>query len=196
MWKQPVILKQALRGPKFELTDYAQYLADRNDSSLMKAEGQKGTRTGTSSSAMKTAAAKASSSTTSKELDPELIKWAGSMLGIEALRRTRKRTFDEIAELIEENVSVSQMRQWNAPLKFGMRNISQSSWKAEWAVRALRQIINAQDDGLMHCSMDLVRANDGTLEYVAKESVEKFKAEGKACLVWNQLASPGAELQA
>ena len=77
----------------------------------------------------------------SKELEPELIKWAGNMLGMDALCRTKKRTFDEIAELIEENIPVPQMRQWNGPLKIGMRNISQSTPKGEWAMRALRQII-------------------------------------------------------
>lgn len=32
-FKQPIILKHALRGPKFELTPYAQYLSDQNNES-------------------------------------------------------------------------------------------------------------------------------------------------------------------
>ena len=33
--------------------------------------------------------------------------------------------------------------------------------------------------------MQKVRANDGTIEFVAPESIDKFKSEGASCLVWN-----------
>jgi tRNA A-37 threonylcarbamoyl transferase component Bud32 len=57
------------------------------------------------------------------------------------------------------------------------------------AYKALRKIINSQcnDAELIHCGMRKVRANDGTIEFVAPESAEKFKIEGRSCLVWNQL---------
>lgn len=35
-FKQPVILKHALRGPKFQLTPYAQYLADQNNDAFQR----------------------------------------------------------------------------------------------------------------------------------------------------------------
>ena len=55
--------------------------------------------------------------------------------------------------------------------------------------KALRQMINAQcrDMELQYCGMKKVRANDGTIEFIAPESVDKFREEGKACQVWNQL---------
>ena len=59
------------------------------------------------------------------------------------------------------------------------------------AYKALLKIINSQcnDAELIHCGMRKVRANDGTIEFVAPESADKFKIEGRACLVWNQLAN-------
>ena len=58
--------------------------------------------------------------------------------------------------------------------------------------KALRQIITSQcnDKELMHCGMQKVRANDGTIEFVSPESTEKFKVEGSKCLVWNHLEQP------
>ena len=55
--------------------------------------------------------------------------------------------------------------------------------------KALRQIVNNQcgDMELQYCGMEKVRANDGTIEFVAPDSVAQFMAEGKACLVWNKL---------
>ena len=38
-----------------------------------------------------------------------------------------------------------------------------------------------------------VRANDGTIEFVAPESAAKFKAEGSKCLVWNKLVDPSLQ---
>jgi hypothetical protein len=62
------------------------------------------------------------------------------------------------------------------------------------AYKALRQIINSQcgDKELIYCGMQKVRAHDGSIEFVAPESAERFKAEGKACLVWNRLSGAGA----
>jgi hypothetical protein len=40
-FKQPVILKHALRGPKFQLTPYAQYLADQNNEALQREASKK-----------------------------------------------------------------------------------------------------------------------------------------------------------
>ena len=59
--------------------------------------------------------------------------------------------------------------------------------------KALRQIINQQcrDQELTYCGMQKVRADDGTIEFVAPESVATFKAHGKACLVWHTLEAPG-----
>ena len=64
--------------------------------------------------------------------------------------------------------------------------------------KALRQIINSQcnDRELIYCGMQKVRANDGTIEFVAPESIDKFKAEGKACLVWNKIQEGDPALDA
>ena len=40
------------------------------------------------------------------------------------------------------------------------------------------------------------QANDGTIEFVAPESIDKFKAEGKACLVWNKIQEGDPALDA
>lgn len=40
-FKQPVILKHALRGPKYQLTPYAQYLADKNNAAVQRAASKK-----------------------------------------------------------------------------------------------------------------------------------------------------------
>ena len=54
--------------------------------------------------------------------------------------------------------------------------------------RALRQLVVGQcdDPDLLRCGLEKVRAQDGTVEWVAPESKERFVREGKACLVWNQ----------
>ena len=56
------------------------------------------------------------------------------------------------------------------------------------AYRALRQLVVGQcdDPDLLRCGLEKVRAQDGTVEWVAPESKERFVREGKACLVWNQ----------
>ena len=41
------------------------------------------------------------------------------------------------------------------------------------------------DPDLLRCGLEKVRAQDGTVEWVAPESKERFVREGKACLVWN-----------
>ena len=55
------------------------------------------------------------------------------------------------------------------------------------AYRALRQLVVSQcdDPDLLRCGLEKVRAQDGTVEWVAPESKERFVREGKACLVWN-----------
>ena len=56
------------------------------------------------------------------------------------------------------------------------------------AYRALQMLIDKQcgDKELLHCGLEKVKANDGTVEWVAPESKERFVKEGAACLIWNQ----------
>ena len=39
---------------------------------------------------------------------------------------------------------------------------------------------------LLRCGLEKVKAVDGTVEWVAPESKERFVKEGAACLIWNQ----------
>ena len=56
------------------------------------------------------------------------------------------------------------------------------------AYRALQMLIDKQcgDKELLHCGLEKVKANDGTVEWVVPESKERFVKEGAACLIWNQ----------
>ena len=55
------------------------------------------------------------------------------------------------------------------------------------AYRALQQLVEHQcnDPLLLQCGLEKVKADDGTVEWVAPESKERFIKEGAACLVWN-----------
>ena len=56
------------------------------------------------------------------------------------------------------------------------------------AYDALLQIVREQcgeTQKLKYSGMDKTTAKDGTIEWVSKESVEKFIEEGSKCLVWN-----------
>ena len=46
-------------------------------------------------------------------------------------------------------------------------------------------VSQCDDPDLLRCGLEKVRAQDGTVEWVAPESKERFVREGKACLVWN-----------
>ena len=48
----------------------------------------------------------------------------------------------------------------------------------------------------MHCGMQKVRANDGTIEFVSAPSRERYVMEGSACLIWNHLAEEAEQLRA
>ena len=83
------------------------------------------------------------------------------------------RNFEEITQTSTQNTG-------------GTRNLKALTGKS---YKALRHIINKQcgDSELRYCGMQKVRANDGSIEFVAPESVETFKTQGKASLVWNQI---------
>ena len=53
--------------------------------------------------------------------------------------------------------------------------------------RTLQQLVEHQcnDPLLLQCGLEKVKADDGTVEWVAPESKERFIKEGAACLVWN-----------
>ena len=55
------------------------------------------------------------------------------------------------------------------------------------AYRALRQLVKNQcdDPDLLQCGLEKVTAQDGTIEWVAAESKERFIKAGAACLIWN-----------
>ena len=72
-----------------------------------------------------------------KELDAAAITMCANLFNVDAMRRTKKRNFDEIAAILAENITVPTMRQWTGPLRLGIRNISRTTDKAEWASKAL-----------------------------------------------------------
>ena len=73
-----------------------------------------------------------------KVLETAAISTCANILNVDALRRTRKRNFDEGAEVSAEHVTAQMMREWNGPLKLAVRNISRTTDKQKWAVKALR----------------------------------------------------------
>lgn len=42
------------------------------------------------------------------------------------------------------------------------------------------------DPNLMRCGLEKCVAADGSVEWVAPESKERFACEGAKCLIWNQ----------
>ena len=76
-----------------------------------------------------------------KELEATAIIMCANLLNMEALRRTKKRNFDEVAGVLAENLTVPLMRQWTGPLLLGTRNISRTTDKVEWASKALAAIL-------------------------------------------------------
>ena len=76
-----------------------------------------------------------------KELDVASITTCANLFNVDALRKTKKRSFDEIAAILAENISVATMRQWTGPLRLGIRNISRTTNKNEWAAKALAAVL-------------------------------------------------------
>ena len=72
-----------------------------------------------------------------KELDAAAITMCANLFNVDAMRKTKKRNFDEIAAILAENITVPTMRQWTGPLRLGIRNISRTTDKTEWASKAL-----------------------------------------------------------
>ena len=64
-----------------------------------------------------------------------------NMLNLDALRRTKKRSFEDVVEVLAENVSVPMMRQWNRASRLGVRNISRTTDKTDWSTKALKAIL-------------------------------------------------------
>jgi hypothetical protein len=56
------------------------------------------------------------------------------------------------------------------------------------AYRALKELVEEQcnDPKLMQCGLEKCVAADGSVEWVAAHSKERFKLEGAKCLIWNQ----------
>jgi hypothetical protein len=56
------------------------------------------------------------------------------------------------------------------------------------AYRALKELVEQQcnDPKLMHCGLEKCVAADGSVEWVAAHSKERFQLEGAKCLIWNQ----------
>merc|ERR1719389_1068411 len=56
------------------------------------------------------------------------------------------------------------------------------------AYRALKELVEEQcnDPKLMHCGLEKCVASDGSVEWVAASSKERFQREGAKCLIWNQ----------
>jgi hypothetical protein len=59
------------------------------------------------------------------------------------------------------------------------------------AYKMLRKVLDVQcnDKYLEHCSMQRVRAKDGTIEFVSEGTKGRFISKGKSCLVWNTQAA-------
>ena len=59
------------------------------------------------------------------------------------------------------------------------------------AYKMLRKVLDSQcnDKYLEHCSMQRVRAQDGTIEFVSEETKARFISKGKSCLIWNTQAA-------
>ena len=59
------------------------------------------------------------------------------------------------------------------------------------AYKMLRKVLDVQcnDKYLEHCSMQRVRAKDGTIEFVSEETKARFISKGKSCLIWNTQAA-------
>ena len=56
------------------------------------------------------------------------------------------------------------------------------------AYRALKELVEeqCQDPKLMQCGLEKCVASDGSVEWVAAHSKERFQLEGAKCLIWNQ----------
>jgi hypothetical protein len=56
------------------------------------------------------------------------------------------------------------------------------------AYRALKELVEEQchDPQLMQCGLEKMVAADGSVEWVAAHSKERFQREGARCLIWNQ----------
>ena len=59
------------------------------------------------------------------------------------------------------------------------------------AYKMLRKVLDVQcnDKYLEHCSMQKVRAKDGTIEFVSEATKARFIERGRACLIWNTQAA-------
>ena len=56
------------------------------------------------------------------------------------------------------------------------------------AYRALKLLVESMcgDPALLRCGLEKVWAEDGTVEWVAPESKERFVRDGADCLIWNR----------
>ena len=66
------------------------------------------------------------------------------------------------------------------------------------AYKMLRKVLDVQcnDKYLEHCSMQKVRAKDGTIEFVSEATKARFIERGRACLIWNNQAALAPSSQA
>ena len=55
------------------------------------------------------------------------------------------------------------------------------------AYKMLRKMLKDQckDEYLTQCSLQKVKAHDGTIEWVDEQSRERFMSQGSSCLIWN-----------
>ena len=60
------------------------------------------------------------------------------------------------------------------------------------AYRALKLLVGSMcgDPALLRCGLEKVQAEDGTVEWVAPYSKERFVREGADCLIWNRRGEP------
>jgi len=73
--------------------------------------------------------------------------------------------------------------------RFGSKSESSRTAAATGkAYRALKDLVEEQcnDPKLMQCGLEKVVASDGSVEWVAAHSKERFQLEGAKCLIWNQ----------
>jgi hypothetical protein len=96
-----------------------------------------------------------------------------------------------LAETLETSQSGEYSAQGQLERNASLLAPSESSCTAAatgQAYRALKELVVEQcnDPKLMQCGLEQCVASDGSVEWVATQSKERFKSEGAKCLVWNQ----------
>ena len=87
----------------------------------------------------------------------------------------------------ERDISPSRTSKRDSASSSSRRSSNTATAATGKAYRALQQLVEHQCDDplLLQCGLEKVKAEDGTVEWVAPESKERFIKEGAACLVWN-----------